>query len=228
MADYVRVKRQNLYHEVANQLDKMIMQEHLKIGDRLPSEQELAQRFGVSRNVVREALKGLSERGLIERTPGKGAFIAKPSSEMIKDILQRLIVLGNVSATEMFEIRIALESQCAGYAAERATAEDLERLERIVRQMPQASRNIDEWVLLDLEFHIAIAQASKNALFKELITPLVSLFIPHFKKGYRRMDQTERVGIHAKIYNAIKSHKADTAMRLMEEHIQVSRQLVVG
>jgi len=229
MVYYPRVERKHLYQEVANKLEQMIMDESLKIGDKLPPEQTLAERFGVSRNVLREAIKGLNERGLIEVIPGKGAFIAKPTSKILTDMLNRLVVLGDFSAKHLYEIRLPLEIMCAGLAAERATKEHIEKLYDLVQKMPFAAGNIEDWCKIDLDFHITISDATGNPLFHSLLSPLTGLLVKLFAAGYRKEGEV-KTGLfdHEKIYEAIKSRNRKAAEKAMKEHILHAQEAVVG
>jgi len=90
------VQRVNLYESIADNLEQMILNDSSQIGHRLPSEQTLAENFGVSRNVVRESLKILKERHLVSLRTGEGAYIEKPDNRSLTELLNRIILLDNV------------------------------------------------------------------------------------------------------------------------------------
>ncbi|MEI7616540.1 MAG: GntR family transcriptional regulator, partial [Actinomycetota bacterium] len=144
MVEYIQLNRKHLYEQIASQLEEMILNETLKIGDQLPPEKDLAEKFGVSRNILREALKTLKERGLIDVKTGNGIYITKPKPEVIKKILNRLVKLGDVNIKELFEFRLAIEVKACGLAAERATIEEIENLENILNMMKGDSCNLDK------------------------------------------------------------------------------------
>jgi GntR family transcriptional repressor for pyruvate dehydrogenase complex len=229
MVHYPRVERKHLYLEVMNNLEQMIMDESLKIGDKLPSEHVLAQRFGVSRNVLREAIKGLNERGLIDVKPGKGVFVAKPTLKMFIDMFNRLLVLGGISATHLYEIRLPLEVMCAGLAAQRATKVHIERLKELVQQMPKAAENIDDWCDIDIQFHLTISEASANPLIHSILDPLRGLLVKLSAAGYRRKGEvTIGLEAHRKIFRAIESGDKTAAENAMTEHILRSEEVVLS
>jgi GntR family transcriptional repressor for pyruvate dehydrogenase complex len=207
----------------------MIMDESLKVGDKLPPEQTLAKRLGVSRNVLREAIKGLHERGLISVTPGKGAFIAKPTSKILTDTLNRLVVLGDITPRQLYEIRIPLEVVGAGLAAKRASREQLDKLNNLVRQMPQAADNVEEWCNIDLQFHVTIAEASGNPLLQAIISPLAGLLLKLFAAGYSKEGEV-KMGIskHRQIYESMNKGDKIGAEKAMKEHLTLSENAVLN
>jgi DNA-binding FadR family transcriptional regulator len=229
MVHYPRIERRHLYLEVMTNLEQMIMDESLKIGDKLPPEHVLAQRFGVSRNVLREAIKGLNERGLIEVKPGKGAFVAKPTLRMLTDMLNRLVVLGGISAKHLYEIRLPLEVMCAGLAAQRASSEHIEKLKELVQQMPKAAENIESWCDIDIQFHLTISEATANPLIQSILVPLHGLLVRIFAAGYREQGEvTKGLNAHRKVFRAIKSGDKTAAENAMKEHILHSENVVMG
>jgi GntR family transcriptional repressor for pyruvate dehydrogenase complex len=229
MVDYTPVERKHLYHEIADQLEQMIMDESLKVGDKLPPEQKLAKRLGVSRNVLREAIKGLHERGLISVIPGKGAYIAKPTSKILTETLNRLVVLGDITPQQLYEIRIPLEVVGAGLAAKRASKEQLDKLNNLVRQMPQAAGNVEEWCNIDLQFHVTIAEASGNPLIQAIISPLAGLLLKLFAAGYSKEGEV-KMGIskHRQIYETMKNGDKKGAENAMREHLTLSENAVLN
>ena len=104
-----KVKKKNLYETVADRMEDMILSNSLRQGERLPSEQELALKFGISRNVMRESLKLLKERQLIVQKNGEGTFIAKPESGSVTEILNRMLRLDDIGYMDVYEMRKLLE-----------------------------------------------------------------------------------------------------------------------
>ena len=100
-----KVKKKNLYETVADRMEDMILSNSLRQGERLPSEQELALKFGISRNVMRESLKLLKERQLIVQKNGEGTFIAKPESGSVTEILNRMLRLDDIGYMDVYEMR---------------------------------------------------------------------------------------------------------------------------
>jgi DNA-binding FadR family transcriptional regulator len=231
MVEYPKMEKQNLYQQIANQIEEMIMSDSLKIGDKLPPEYEIAKKFGVSRNVFREAAKILKERGLINHIPGKGAYIVKPSWENLIDTFTRLVYFSEVSKKQIFEVRRTLEVESTRLAATQANNDDIETLHDTIEQMKKSQDDINEWCINELKFHITIAKATKNPLYYALITPLANLMIDLFSDGYMK-DKTKGVQLgitgHKKIYNAIKMRDEEVSANNMREHLLKSERWILG
>jgi len=229
-AEDFSIKKANLYETVAERLEQLILDDTLKLGEKLPSEQALADKFGVSRNIVREAFKILKERGLIEVHSGEGAFIAKPRSKMLHDMINRVIVMGDVTLSDVYEARYALEVAAVACAAERSSEEDVDELKQIVENMKSAAENADKWIELDWEFHSKIAKISKNQLFSYFIKSLTGSMMTIFLQGYESSPQSIEAGIldHIAITNAIVEKNPELAKKAMFEHLKHSEKDVLS
>ena len=122
-----------LRHEVAEHIKKSIEEGKIKPGDRLPTEREMAEQFGVSRTVVRDAVKTLTGLGLLEVKHGVGIFVTTPDSKFIARQLSGLVSNENDTIINLFEVRMLLETAAAGWAAERHSEEDLQLLRENVQ-----------------------------------------------------------------------------------------------
>lgn len=219
----LEIKKSNLYETIAEKLEKLILDDMLKIGDKLPSEQVLAVNFGVSRNVIREALKILKERGLIDVRSGEGAYIVKPKSKILGDMVNRIVIMGDIDFKDVYELRFALEVTACGLAAERMLDDDIEELENIVEEMRNNIQKVDDWVDLDLKFHTKIAKSTKNPLFYSFIKPLAGALCSIIEKGYNSPGACEE-GIkgHMLITGAIRKRDRILAENAMLEHLKRS------
>ncbi|WP_276318554.1 FadR/GntR family transcriptional regulator [Gudongella oleilytica] len=134
----------------------------LKVGDKLPAERVLTERFGVSRATIREAISALEIMGLVEVKSGLGTFVAE-CKDTAEDEFYELTENDGISPTEIFEARIIIEPQLAKLASQRATQEDLDRLKDVVEETEVLSENqIEEFEVLDEQFHSIIANAAYN------------------------------------------------------------------
>src|SRR5215831_2000709 len=123
---YKIIRSSRLYEQIVQQVEESIHKGALKPGDQLPPERELAEQFGVSRTAVREAVKALREKGLVEAYPGRGTFITDGTSYSIRQSFDRMMRIGQPEASAyLVEVREILEPEIAGLAAARADAEDL-------------------------------------------------------------------------------------------------------
>lgn len=218
------VKKVNLYEQIADQLETAILSPDSFPEERLPSEQTLAERFGVSRTVIREALKLLKERDLVDMRTGEGAFIVRPKSSSVYNVMNRIIQVDNIDDAQIHEVRLALETAACRLAAEHATAEDVERLRAIQDEMAGRKDDLPRRIQLDADFHIAVAETSKNkimAIFISVMNDLLSSFIA---KGVQYPGGNEDgVARHEAILQAIAAHDPERAEREMAEHLRVSR-----
>jgi DNA-binding FadR family transcriptional regulator len=224
MEKFEVMNKNNLYEGIADKLEYSILNENLKLGEKLPSEQALAEQFGVSRNILREALKTLKERGLVEVKNGDGAYITKPKSVMLKDMLNRILILTDATIQDIFEIRFALEIKACELVAEKATQDDIDNLERIIDNMQENIHNRDEFTKNELEFHLTIAKSTKNPLFYSYIKPLSKLMGEMFNDAYTvPVSKNEGIEGHKLILEAIKERNSKLAVQAMTEHLENSK-----
>ena len=164
-----------LADRVSESLMRKIVGEELPPGAQLPSEQVMATSFGVSRTVVREAISRLKSEGLIDTRQGRGAFVRADRSDVPLrfgiDPANPLSSLLNI-----LELRLGLDAEIAGLAAVRRTRDQMAAIQRALNEIDHASAAGRDAVAEDLEFHLAIAQATQNPLFFQLIRFLGSSF----------------------------------------------------
>ncbi len=205
------------------QLQGLFAQKAFKPGDRLPSERELGERFGVSRTVIREALRGLSIQGLVEVRGGAGAFVRAPSARLVSDLLGTCLLhmdTGDVTSTHILEMRRLLEIEMAGLAAERRDASDLTELRRVLDCMARPRVPADAWAAADVEFHRAIALASKNPLFPIVLRSIADVMM-RARLVAARLPETPRKALfhHRRIYRALEHGSVSGAREAMAAHL---------
>lgn len=176
-----KINRLSLVEQVAEQMEQLIEQGQWKVGEKLPPEMELMDKFGVSRNTLREAIRALVHAGLLETKQGSGTLVR--STSVLGAALKRHVKKSTMMET--LEVRFALEKQAAKMAAERRTEGDLAKLEASVSETKVASEkeDIDQFITSDIEFHKAIVQASGNQLLIDLyehMTDLLYSFVHDF------------------------------------------------
>jgi GntR family transcriptional repressor for pyruvate dehydrogenase complex len=189
----------------------------------LPTEQELGQEFGVSRTVVREAISRLKSEGLVETRQGAGVFVAQNKLGMPFRIAPNSV--DSFEATvEILELRLAVESEAAALAAERANRKQLHAIRDALDAVGGAFERGDDGVDEDLQFHRAIAQATNNSKYVEL-AEFLERYVRHQiqmtgGKTARasRMSQTQKE--HQKIFEAISARDADGARAAAREHFR--------
>lgn len=215
-------QREKLSDLVVDQLIKLIQDGALKLGDRLPPERELAENFGVSRTVIRESIRSLVAKGLLEVRAGSGAVVSIPDPSLVAEsmgMIMRLRAEGDLFP-QIFEVRNLLEVEIAGLAAKRATPEDIRVLEENYERMTQDC-GIQETAECDVEFHAAIAQATHNGLYPIILDSVIdvllevrnmALSIPGAKE--------EALDFHREIIDCIKVKDVEGARKVMAAHIQ--------
>ncbi len=217
------VSRKNLYETVADKLEESIMSNSALVGTKLPPEQTVAENYGVSRNVVREAFKTLHERGIIEVKNGEGAYVSKPSTEMLAAMLNRMVKLESVPAGEFFELRWTLEVSACQLVARRIDESTIDRLYELKEEIKANKNNPEKQAELDIEFHRTIVSASGNKTYSAIFAPLAaSLFEAQVKSWDTHESREESILMHERIYAALKAHDGDLTQQLVEEHLRRS------
>jgi len=220
---FENIHKPNLYETVADELEKRILSDALKVGERLPSESALAESFGVSRNIIRESLKILKERQLIQVKNGDGARVVKPEPSSLKEVVNRMIQMEAINLPQIYEFRCAIEVSAAGLAAQKATPDQIALLKQIADDMYKYWDDIDKWVQLDLQFHMELAKASDNPLFYHFMTPMADVLSMIFVKGYDAPSAKETsVLLHRQIVDAISRRDSAMAEEKMREHLRFS------
>lgn len=221
--------KQKVYEIIFQQIQHEITSGQLKMGDKLPSERELAVQYSVSRTSIREALRLLELNDLVEIRQGDGTFVKNSAQQAFQNQLTNVVLkTDQTTLYEMLEVRLILESQCAALAALRATGQDIENIARTLELM----KNTDDeetGLQADLDFHMAIAKAANNSVLAQLIAS----FTPHMRNTIEatrkhRLSSTENIARtfeeHKAIYIAISRGESERAKSLMEDHIRTIRQ----
>jgi GntR family transcriptional repressor for pyruvate dehydrogenase complex len=196
----------------------------LQPGERLPSERELASRYRVGRPLIREALRSLGQLGLIETYPGRGTYVRSSAAAGVHRPVGLAIRRRGVTAAQLSEARITLESEAAGLAAERATTVDIDRLEAALRAL-DAAQGIAH-VQRDLAFHLAIAAAAHNPVIEmmlESIAPLTVGLMARSAGDPKVMRRSQPY--HGIALAAIRRRDAAAARAAIVAHLSVAQEL---
>ena len=223
---YKIVQSSRLYEQIVEQIEQSVQKGDLKPGDQLPAERELAEQFGVSRTAVREAVKALREKGLVEAYPGKGTFITSGSSNPMRQSLDRMMRSAQVDATSsLVEVREILEPEIAALAAVRATEENLNSLREAMAVMDAAKRDPDAYIEADLDFHLELAEAAANPLILSLIDSIVGVLREQRMRIFEVDGGPDRGQYHhKKILEAVEHQDAPGAREAMRAHLRQVRE----
>ena len=175
-------REQRLYERVVEKIVALIQDGAWAPGDRLPPERDLAEAFAVSRTVVREAVKTLEARGVLETLSGSGVYVRSPDSAMVSRSLRMYLQLLDQDDIDLrlAEIRCVLEMEIAALAAARATAEERQELRRLCQEMRKHAGAPRVLAEMDFQLHLLLAEATRNELFGVLLTPLIEQLREHF------------------------------------------------
>lgn len=210
-----------LSDKVADMMLKTILSKRLRPGDRLPSERELGEQFGVSRTVVREAVRALVAKGLIEVRSGSGLRVAAVDASAVRESMS-LYIHGSrdLDYPKVHEVRAMLEVQMAGLAAERHTEEDVERLTRACERMEAASKSVELAARADVEFHREIAKATHNELYLVMLDAIGDALVEIRRQNLTQPAATEvTLAHHRRILDAIAAGASRKAREAMREHL---------
>jgi GntR family transcriptional regulator, transcriptional repressor for pyruvate dehydrogenase complex len=220
---FARIEREpRLSDQVADAILETILSQRLRAGDLLPPERELGKQFGVSRTVVREAIRALDAKGLLEVRTGSGARIAAVDSSTARQAMRQFVHAITPDFASVAEVRGVLEVAAVELAAQRATPADLERLESALDRMADSVDEVEAAALADLEFHRAIASATQNQLFLLLHDSIGEALVDVRRTSLAR-GHAERVRVrdaHRRILDAVAAHDPTAAQAAMREHLQ--------
>jgi GntR family transcriptional repressor for pyruvate dehydrogenase complex len=223
---YKAVRASRLYEQIVQQIEASIREGRLKPGDQLAAERELAQQFGVSRTAVREAVKTLSEKGLVEAYSGRGTFVTSGKSQTMRHSLDWFIKSGGVSGSNyVAEVREILEPEFTALAATRIDEQQLTMMRDAVVMMDRSMQHPDAYIEADLDFHLALAEAAGNPLILSLLDSIVGVLREQRIGIFNVEGGPERGQLHHKqILEAIERRDPIGAREAMRAHVQQVRE----
>ncbi len=216
-----RVQVHAAYEQVWRELEKRILDGTLQAGDRLPTEMELAQRFGVNRSTVREGIRRLESEGLVRRASGRRLVVAVPSYGDLAPRTSRALAMSQVSFLELWQVAVVMEPLAARLAAANANEADLAEMRRNLEATGETLRAGRSPARLDTEFQRLVAQSAKNRALELSREPIGLLLYPALEALIPLVPQAgERLLVaHRRIYEAIRDRDEDTAYHWMHKHV---------
>lgn len=223
-----KVSRNKLHQQIAAQIQELISQGKLKDGDQLPPERELASVFEVSRHSVREAIRTLEEKGVLQSRVGSGTYVIARDKPSVADFLAWALEKEEDQLAETFQLRQMIEPKIAALAARNSNPALLQRLDRLMEQQRAATGDYTRLANLDELFHLALAEASGNGILFEVVRRINKL-TGGTRKGLAAFKPRRRQTIegHTQIIEAIRqkdSHMAELAMR---KHIREVQEVIL-
>lgn len=218
------VERRRLSEQVAGQLREWIVGGEIGPGQTLPPERALARRFAVSSTVIREALRALSTSGLLEIRHGVGSFVTSPDHWRTAEPIATLMHSGRASLLHVLEIRASIEVEMSGHAAERRDDAALAALDAALARMESTPRDPEGNVAADMEFHHALAAATRNPILPIVLQPILAPIHLGMLRGTRLPDALARaLDEHGRIRAAVAARDPAAARAAMRAHMRTSR-----
>lgn len=211
-----------LGEQVSEQISRLIIDNEWNIGDKLPNEFELAKMLGVGRSTIREAIRALTSRNVLEIRRGAGTFISQKCGiaddplglEFVKDKLKL--------ASDLLEVRFMIEPEIAAMAAATATDDEIEKMTELCNEVQELILSKEQHGNKDIEFHTQIARCSRNSVVVNLI-PIINKSIMLFIDVTNRKLEQETIDTHREVLNAIKEHNPKAAHDAMYLHLVYNR-----
>lgn len=219
-AVFQRVVVEPAYKAVSSAIERAIMDGSLPPGAALPTEAELAERFGVHRSTVREAIRQVEQEGLLQRREGRRLFVCLPGVQEIAPRATRLLLLHQTTFQELWDVALVLEPMTARLAARHATEEDLALLRANMAEL-EAETALPAQVDLDMAFHALVGRASHNRALMLAREPVGLLYNPTLLQIFSRLPQAEarNRAAHRHILAAIEARDAETAVTWTRKHM---------
>lgn len=219
-SEFPPIVKIDITEEIIGRIKALLARGKLRPGSKLPPERDLARILGVGRPALRQALKALSTMGIIDSRVGQGTFVSESTWELLAAPMDFMMLLNAVSLRELFEVRRALEVELAGLAAERRTEDDLSQIKAVLDKQEGNLSNPEVFLAADLDFHSAIARASRNILFLAILDNLSRLMI----ESRRKLIVTERdlslsFNDHQAIFREIAGRNRTGACEAMLGHL---------
>jgi GntR family transcriptional repressor for pyruvate dehydrogenase complex len=222
------IPRTTLTEAAFEQLIAYVVNGTWKAGDRLPPERDLCQQFGIARTSLREALKAMELVGMLDSRVGDGTFVCPRSEFLSRPLLWAFTGTDHNELKEIMEARTIIEENLAGLAAERASVEEIAKVDLAVREMRESIAAGTSILDADMSFHLAVAAAAHNEVLKNAVQLLRNItrqwlfykvLIPNVAPAVLKR--------HEAIYRAIAGHKPIAARSAMRQHLEETMALVI-
>ncbi len=222
LENFSEIKAETPVDQIIRQIRGLITSGQLEAGDRLPSERQLAEKFGIGRSYVRDAIQKLEFYGIVKTVPQSGTVIAGLGITALEGLITDVLEIEDNDFASLVETRVLLEIKSAMFAAERRTADDIIALEKALNAYEKELEQEGEAIEEDLMFHLKIAEASKNKVLKSLML----IIIPDIIKSYARLKVcnkdmvTKTINEHRQILNYIIEQDTEAVQKAMQFHLQ--------
>jgi GntR family transcriptional repressor for pyruvate dehydrogenase complex len=226
---FLQVPREpSLSDKVTQLLLETILSGQLRPGDRLPSERDLGEQFGVSRTVIREAVRSLQAKGVVEVRSGSGVRVAAVDAARVSESMRLFLhgSMGDVGYDKVNEVRHTLEVEIAGLAARRASPQDVAELRAVLDRMAAVLDDVEAASLEDVRFHRKIAELTHNELYAVMMDSIGDVLLDIRRATLGTPQRPHRaLDYHRRILERIAESDEDGARAAMRAHLDESRQM---
>lgn len=226
MYQFEKMDKKLLGSRIEDALFEFILQEPLEIGQKIPNEFELAEKFGVGRSTIREAVKGLVSKGILEVRRGSGTYVVSTSTPEEDPLGLSKFEDKYKLALELFDVRLMLEPEIAALACKYATEEEREQVKLLCDEVEQLYMENKNHIKKDIEFHTYIAKCCKNRVVEVLI-PVINSAVYTFANLTHRLLMDETIRSHRAISDAIWAGDSVGARCAMIMHLTYNRQTIM-
>jgi GntR family transcriptional regulator, transcriptional repressor for pyruvate dehydrogenase complex len=219
-AEFEAVRKTKVYEQIAQQLQRMILDGLMKVGDKLPPERELAEMLQVSRGSLRDAIHTLELMGLVEARQGEGTVVCNPSANSLINPLATVLLRQRELIGDLLEFRRMIEPTLAARAAANAADQELAFMEDILRRQKEKVDRGELAIEEDSEFHYSIARAAGNSVVLKVLDAFMDLLRESRERSLQLEGRLQKSYTgHRRILNAIRRHDAPAAEAAMRQHI---------
>jgi DNA-binding FadR family transcriptional regulator len=216
-----------LAEQIAEKICSLIHEQHLSQGEKLPNESELAQLFHVGRGTIREAVKLLISKNILEIHRGKGTFVSEKLG-VVEDPFGFTYAENKIQLVgDLITMRYILEPEIAFIAASNASVDEIERMKAIVSDIDSLAASNKDYSEKDVSFHTLIAESSRNMVMPQLI-PVISYGINLYNHLLEKYETLRALAIHHDIINAIKARDAEQAKATMRKHLDYNKKSIAA
>lgn len=217
------LENRSLAEQAANQIEKMIIDNKLNPGDRLPNEMEFVSQLGVGRGTIREAIKILESRNVVEIHRGKGTFICKHVGKVGDPLGFRFAHDKKKLAEDLSDLRCMLEPKIAALSAESASEEDIQELQDICTEVENMIKNGEDYSQRDIDFHVKLASLTGNTVIPQII-PLITQGISLYVDLTNHAFAGNAAVTHQRVVDAVRKRDTQKAYDAMLEHMIENRE----
>lgn len=237
MGEKLRMEKDNIMLHRTGKLSNLVMEDLMTkilngtftLGSYLPSEGEFCDIYQVSRSTVRDAVRGLEERGIVERQHGKGIKIIDKTEEVVANSLQVMMMSKKATLNQMLEVRRIIEIPAARLAAVNASSEDIKEMKESIENMVDTEVSNEEYVANDLKFHLLVAKASKNVILESIVKALSSQMEECIEVSLSEENRPERTQhYHDEVFKQIVLKNPDKAEKYMRNHLVETEKRVLN